>query len=115
VVVLVSWRGFRALLTGDAYVDVERALAAEVGDIHLLKVGHHGSDTSTDPLFLASAQPELALVSVGARNRYGHPAPAVLERLRAAGARVHRTDLEGTVRVIVRGDGTVRVRGGHGS
>jgi competence protein ComEC len=115
VVVLVSWRGFRALLTGDAYVDVERALAAEVGDIHLLKVGHHGSDTSTDPLFLASAQPELALVSVGARNRYGHPAPAVLERLRAVGARVHRTDLEGTVRVIVRGDGTVRVRGGHGS
>jgi competence protein ComEC len=115
VVVLVSWRGFRALLTGDAYVDVERALAAEVGDIHLLKVGHHGSGTSTDPLFLATAQPELALISVGARNRYGHPAPAVLERLRAAGARVHRTDVEGTVRVIVRGDGTVRVRGGHGS
>lgn len=113
VVVLVAWRGFEALLTGDAYVDVERALAPEVGDIDLLKVGHHGSDTSTDPAFLASARPELALVSVGRRNRYGHPSPAVLARLHEVGARVHRTDREGTLRVVVRRDGSVRVRGGQ--
>ena len=113
VVVLVSWRGFEALLTGDADVDVERAIADEVGDIDLLKVGHHGSDTSTDSLLLAVTRPEIALISVGRRNRYGHPSPAVLQRLTDAGARVHRTDLEGTIRVIVRRDGTVHVRGGR--
>lgn len=114
VVMLVSWRGFNALLTGDAYVDVERRLIDEVGDIDVLKVGHHGSDTSTDSLFLAHTRPEVALISVGRRNGYGHPSPDVMVRLRAAGATVHRTDQEGTVRVTVRRDGTVRVRSERG-
>jgi competence protein ComEC len=110
VVLLVSWRGFDALLTGDAYKDVERAIASEVGDIDLLKVGHHGSDTSTDAEFLALTRPEFALVSVGRRNRYGHPSPEVLSRLAAVDAEVHRTDHEGDIRVLVRKDGHVSLR-----
>ena len=109
VVLRVSWGAFSALLTGDAYVDVERAIAEEVGDIDVLKVGHHGSGTSTDSSFLAVVRPEVALVSAGRGNRYGHPAPAVLERLQSAGAVVRRTDREGTIRVVVRRDARYEV------
>lgn len=109
VVLAVSWRGFEALLTGDAYVEVERAVMDRVGDIDVLKVGHHGSDTSTDGDFVRTVRPELALISVGRGNRYGHPSPRVVERLSAAGARVLRTDLAGSIRVVVRRGGEVRV------
>jgi competence protein ComEC len=109
VVLLVSWGDFSALLTGDAYVDVERAIAAEAGDVDVLKVGHHGSTTSTDSTFLAKIRPEVALVSVGRRNRYGHPDPGVLRRLEASGARVYRTDRHGTVRVVAARGGTFRI------
>lgn len=111
VVLLVVWRDFRLLLTGDAYVDVERAIAQAAGDIDVLKVGHHGSRTSTDSLFLALTRPELAMISVGKRNRYGHPAPEVLARLEAAGAEIRRTDVEGSLRVVVDRDGRTVVRG----
>lgn len=111
VVLLLSWRGFDALFTGDAYVDVERTIAGRTGDLDVLKVGHHGSRTSTDSSFLAAVQPEVALLSVGRLNRYGHPAPEVVRRLEAAGAEVHRTDREGTVRVLVGGNGRFAVRG----
>lgn len=110
VVLLLEWRGFRALLTGDAYVDVERALADGVGDIDVLKVGHHGSDTSTDSLFLARTTPEVALISVGRRNRYGHPHPSVVHRLAQSGAEIRRTDEEGSVTVTVGKDGRLRAR-----
>lgn len=110
VVLKVSWRSFEALLTGDAYVDVERALMDRIGDIEVLKVGHHGSDTSTDADFLNTVRPELAVISVGRGNRYGHPSPRVVERLTASGAEVLRTDLEGSIRLIVRRSGEVRVR-----
>jgi competence protein ComEC len=111
VVLSVAFGGFDALLTGDAPTAVERALLAGVTPtLEVLKVGHHGSLTSTDPALLAHAHPALALVSVGRRNRYGHPAPQVLELLGSAGARVHRTDREGTLSVLGRRDGTWTLR-----
>jgi competence protein ComEC len=101
---------FDALLTGDAYKDVDRRLAPVFAEaVEVLKVGHHGSDTSTDPLLLDAARPQLALISVGRYNRYGHPAPEVLERLVRSGARVHRTDEEGTIQVLGRRDGSYLV------
>jgi competence protein ComEC len=109
VVLLVSWRDFTALLTGDAYVEVERAIADQAGDVDVLKVGHHGSTTSTDSTFLTIVKPEVALVSVGRWNRYGHPAPAVLRRLAVSGARIYRTDHHGSVRVVARPDGALSV------
>jgi len=109
VVLRLSWRSLSAVLTGDAYTDVERALMDEVGDVDVLKVGHHGSDTSTDVDFLATVRPEWALVSVGRRNRYGHPSPRVLARLKASGAEVVRTDESGDARLLVDRWGRIRV------
>ncbi len=110
VVLLASFGDFDALLTGDAYKDVDRLVASEVsGVVEVLKVGHHGSDTSTDPALLAAAQPKLALVSVGRYNRYGHPAPEVLRRLDQSGVRVLRTDRSGSVTVVGRADGDYSV------
>jgi competence protein ComEC len=96
----------RFLFTGDAEGPEEdwllardpASLAADV-----LKVGHHGSNTSTTPLFLAAVHPRLALVSVGAHNAYGHPDAAVMQALHASGAQVLRTDRAGTI--VVRTDG----------
>ncbi|MGH2520553.1 MAG: ComEC/Rec2 family competence protein, partial [Chloroflexota bacterium] len=70
----------------------------------LLKVGHHGSHTSSTPGFVAAVQPQVAVISVGRDNLYGHPAPVVVERLAQEGARVFRTDRDGAVQC--RMDGT---------
>jgi competence protein ComEC len=104
-VLRLSFGAFDALLTGDAYTDVERALADGLGPIEVLKVGHHGSDTSTDSLLLARIRPEVALISVGRSNRYGHPSQRVVSRLERSGAQVRRTDLEGTIAVVAGPDG----------
>lgn len=105
VVLRLAFGDFDALLTGDAYKDVERALAPGLPPLEVLKVGHHGSDTSTDSLLLERTRPEVALISVGRSNRYGHPAPEVVGRLERSGADVRRTDLEGTLSVVARADG----------
>jgi competence protein ComEC len=110
VVLRVSWQGVDIVLTGDAYVDVEETLMAELGDIDILKIGHHGSRTSTSGAFLRTTTPEHALISAGRTNRYGHPAPGVLARLEDAGVTIHRTDEMGTVRVRVGRDGHVHVQ-----
>jgi competence protein ComEC len=110
IVMRASLGDFDVLLTGDAYKDVDRLLASGFTDVvEVLKVGHHGSDTSTDSLLLAAVRPELALISVGRDNRYGHPATEVLGRLERSGARVHRTDREGTIVVLGRPDGSYSV------
>lgn len=106
VVIRLRYGAFDALLTGDAPAEVEREVSASLeGDVEVLKVAHHGSDTSTDSLLLLRARPEAALLSVGRGNRYGHPSPRVLARLRRAGVVVRRTDLEGTLRLVARRDG----------
>ncbi|MCG6954601.1 MAG: DNA internalization-related competence protein ComEC/Rec2 [Gemmatimonadetes bacterium] len=111
VVMAVHYGAFDALFTGDAPTFVERAVAARLGEaVEVLKVSHHGSDTGTDPLLLMRASPELALVSVGRGNRYGHPSPLVLARLRAAGVEIRRTDQDGPVRIVARADGRFQVR-----
>jgi beta-lactamase superfamily II metal-dependent hydrolase len=104
VVLVVRDYGFAALLTGDAEAPVEQRLLKRglVPDVDLLKVGHHGSESSTTPAFLAAAKPEVALISCGVGNDYGHPHAITLEHLGAiAGLVLHRTDLEGTVDVAV--------------
>jgi len=63
----------------------------------LLKVGHHGSLTSTTPEFLSAVHPKVAMISVGRNNHYEHPRTEVLERLGEAGVRTYRTDLDGAV------------------
>ena len=89
-----------ALLMGDAPAGTEqrlllRATSTLVSDV--LKVGHHGSHTSSGEAFVRAVSPQVALISVGANNRYGHPAPEVVERLNRVGARLLRTDQGGAI------------------
>ena len=96
------------LLIGDAEVEQQHALLAEVGPDALradvLKVAHHGSSYQ-DPGLLDAIDPRVALVSVGAGNSYGHPSPPVLRRLTDNVARVLRTDLNGDIAVVSNSDG----------
>jgi competence protein ComEC len=96
----------RFLLTGDAERGEEAWLLEQARDdlrADVLKVAHHGSSTSTTPAFLAAVQPRVAVISVGAANRYGHPNAETLQSLAAAGAQVLRTDRMGTI--VLRTDG----------
>ncbi|MEN6478954.1 MAG: DNA internalization-related competence protein ComEC/Rec2 [Anaerolineales bacterium] len=99
VVCLVEYGAARILLTGDVSAEVERRLVdeRELGAITLLKVSHHGAATATGEALLAEAQPRVAIISVGADNRYGHPSGVVLARLAVAGSQVYRTDEQGTL------------------
>jgi len=93
----VSFGQTSVLLEGDAERQEERRIAEEDPQADLLKVAHHGSATSTIPELLAAAHPRFAVISVGARNVYGHPKPQVLERLGDAHIATYRTDLDGAV------------------
>lgn len=100
VVMLVRYGDVRLLFMGDAeQPEEEWLLAHERDELHadVLKVGHHGSKTSSSERFLDAVAPRLALVSVGAGNSYHLPTPAVMERLVAHGAQVLRTDRLGTI------------------
>lgn len=98
LVLHVAYRGTSVLLEGDAEAPVEQAMLAEPGlQSQLLKVGHHGSTTSTQPAFLARVAPQWAVISCGLRNRYGHPRVEVLNELEEAGVRTSSTDIEGAV------------------
>ncbi|MBD5084118.1 MAG: DNA internalization-related competence protein ComEC/Rec2 [Clostridiales bacterium] len=104
--ILCSYQDFDVLITGDADAFVEKMLVkyCPIPDVELLVVGHHGSKNSSCEEFLQAAAPELAVISAGANNSYGHPADETLERLEALGAEIHRTDQEGTVTVRIQGD-----------
>ena len=84
------------LLEGDAEAPIEQAMLSEPGlTSSLLKVGHHGSLTSTRPEFLARVAPQFAVISCGLHNRYSHPRPEVLQALAAIRARTYSTDITG--------------------
>lgn len=101
LVLLVEYAGRRLLLCGDISREVELSLLP-VGPVDVLQVAHHGSGASSCREFLEAVSPRYALISCGRNNDYGHPHDSVLERLTAAGADVHRTDLEGTLVVTIR-------------
>ena len=91
------------LVTGDAELDVERRLVAELGDAlrsTVLVAGHHGSDTSTSAAFLRAVKPEYVLFSAGYRNRYGFPRPQVRERAAAVGADALDTIRSGGIELL---------------
>ena len=105
-IAVVRYGLVRFLLVGDAERAEEDWLLGEHRDelrADILKVGHHGSSTSSSDAFLAAVRPEVAIISVGAGNKYGHPSADVLRALSVAGADVLRTDEAGTV--VVRTDG----------
>lgn len=99
IVLLMEINHTKILLTGDADESVELALRDRgvLKPIDVIKVGHHGSKSSSTPAFLAVLHPEVALIGVGAGNRYGHPDPEVLTHLAEQGIHTWRTDLHGSV------------------
>lgn len=90
------------LFTGDAEKYAEKKIVADVS-ADVLKVGHHGSDTSTGEEFLNRVNPAYAIISSGEDNEYGHPHREVVERLRDRGIKIFRTDTQGTV--VIGSDG----------
>jgi competence protein ComEC len=109
VVLLGEVAGHRILLTGDVEDDVDPLLVARgLPPIDVLKVAHHGSKTASTPAFLDVVRPAVAIVSAGAGNPYGHPARSTLDRLTGTGARVLRTDTDGSVEIAI-GEAGVRV------
>ncbi len=102
LVLKVGYRCFTALLTGDIGELAEAEIRNAVGQADVLKVGHHGSAGSTTDEWLSAVSPKAAIISVG-RNSYGHPSPAVLERLESNEVLTFRTDRDGAV--TVRTDG----------
>jgi competence protein ComEC len=103
VVLLAREDGVRFLLGGDIEPEGQATLAGDLPDLHVdvLKVPHHGSRYQDLP-FLQSLRARLAVISVGADNDYGHPAPETVSGLAATGERVLRTDHDGAVAVVVR-------------
>ena len=102
IVLKVTFGDTSFLFTGDAEWEEEQELLESGYDLEstVLKVGHHGSDTSTSYLFLRTVNPQYAVISVGADNTYGHPTEAVLSRLRDADVKTYRTDLQGTITAV---------------
>jgi len=115
IVLRVRFGQVELWLTGDAGAEFESQLAADATDaaIRVLKVGHHGSRSSTSAVLVNALRPQIAVVSVGAGNLFGHPAPAVLERLAAADAKIFRTDRDGAVAIETDGQ-TVYVQSASG-
>ncbi|MCF6092886.1 DNA internalization-related competence protein ComEC/Rec2 [Microaerobacter geothermalis] len=107
VVLLLDAYGKRVLFTGDLEMDGEELLMMneKLPPIDVLKVGHHGSKGSTGEKFLSVISPEIAVISVGEKNRYGHPTSEVLERLDRQNVRVYRTDEQGGIWVEITPEG----------
>jgi competence protein ComEC len=98
-VIKVLNKHWAVLFTGDLEEEGEAALSASGADLasDILKVPHHGSRGSLDLEFLTKVNPKFAVISAGKDNRYGHPAPETIEAYRSMGARLLRTDRDGTV------------------
>ena len=103
LVLLLSYaqegKRLRMLLTGDSELDQEREFVQEVGDIDVLKLGHHGSKVSVDTDLLETLKPELSIASAGEGNRYGHPSDACIDAVRDAGGAFACTIEQGDITV----------------
>ena len=99
------------LFTGDAEKEAERDILLSGVNIraNVLKVGHHGSDTSSSRGFLRQVSPQYAVISCGEGNTYGHPKPITIETLMSFFVHVYRTDQDGTVRFTTDGKSTMQV------
>ena len=107
----LALNSFSVLFTGDIGTDAEERLLTASEDLHctILKVPHHGSRHSSSPAFLAATSPQEAVISAGYKNVFHLPAAETLQRLKKCGARVWRTDEDGTITVTAERDGAWRI------
>lgn len=99
IVIEMSYKNYKFLFTGDATKKVEDL--GTWNDIDVLKVGHHGSDTSNSLAFIDTIKPEISIISVGKDNNYNLPKESTINRLENAGSKVYRTDIDGTIQIVV--------------
>jgi len=110
IVIKVIYQRVSYLLMGDAESSAEAHMISTYNcSAYVLKVGHHGSRSASSASFLMAVTPQIAVISVGANNAYGHPAPQALARLAAVNAAIYRTDTQGTIILTTNGQ-TVDVR-----
>ncbi|OGY28236.1 MAG: hypothetical protein A3F33_02285 [Candidatus Woykebacteria bacterium RIFCSPHIGHO2_12_FULL_43_10] len=108
IVLLLEYKNFKALLPGDAGEESQPYTFPSVwgptDKLSVLKVPHHGSKTGLSQDFLGLIKPEISIISVGAKNKYGHPAGEIIEKLESSGSKVFRTDKSGSVEVVTDGE-----------
>ena len=111
IVLRLDYGDFSMLFMGDAEAQSEQRLLNKDVELKatIVKIAHHGSKYATSEDFVKRVQPEAVIISDGAWNRYGHPSQVVLDRLKAAGAKVFRTDLQGEITITTKG----RLEAGH--
>ncbi len=95
IVIQLNFKDLSYLFMGDAEKEIEESI--DVGKVNILKVGHHGSDTSSSLDFINKIAPEVSIISVGKDNSYGHPSDDVIKRLENIGSKVYRTDEVGNI------------------
>ena len=103
LVLFWKWEGVRAMFTGDLPEEKERELLQNLPACEILQVGHHGSATSTCREFLEQVQPSLAVISCAMKNRYGHPSPDTVDRLKKTGCEIRYTMRSGAITIRKRG------------
>ena len=115
IVCKLHYKSFSMLFTGDIEEIAERQILAEyrknmqILDSTILKVGHHGSKTSSTQEFVNIVKPKIALIGVGKNNKFGHPNMEILERLKNSGSKIYRTDKFGEISVIVDSKGRIKI------
>lgn len=104
-VIYFNYNNYKFLFMGDAGIEKEKDILEKYNlkDIDFLKVGHHGSNTSSSELFINSINPKYSLISVGAHNRYGHPKESVLDTL--SNSKIYRIDLDGSIEIKLNKNG----------
>ncbi len=109
IVSKISYYNFKMLFTGDIEEIAEKTLLKEDLQADLLKVGHHGSKTSTTKEFLDKVNPKIALIGVGENNKFGHPNDGVIKRLEDKNIKIYRTDKNGEINVNVSKNGRINI------
>lgn len=104
IVVQLTYGDFDAILTGDADQKVQ-PYTSSTAHVEVFKVPHHGAKTAINETYLSTLSPEVSIISVGAKNPYGHPSAEAINLLKKAGSKVYRTDKNGTIEVISDGEG----------
>lgn len=102
IILKITFKNKKFLFTGDAETESENEIKEDI-TADVIKIAHHGSNSSSSHLFLNKVKPKYAIISVGSENTYGHPHKEVIKRLETNGTKIYRTDLHGTI--VIETDG----------
>ena len=103
----LNYKNFTMLFTGDIEETTEKVL---ISKYNILKVGHHGSNTSSTQEFLDLIKPKVALIGVGQNNKFGHPNEEILKRLNSINCKIYRTDRMGEIEITIDDKGKIKVK-----